>query len=189
MYALVLSAQSGGRFEEAKRMAMAYIGSEQYDKAAGRLEEVWEQDHSDPTVAEYLAIAYLNTEDKHSLPKLQKQAFGMLDKLLEDHSRISFIVHHSHEKAAWLQGRQWHQYCTGRFSLQDGRISFLAQKGKDAEKHSFDISLAQFKGIALDEDARGVFHVKTPKGGYMMASRNHNPDEARYLVEVVKRLQ
>lgn len=72
-----LEAQSGGRFEEAKRMGMAYVQSEQFDKAAGRLEEVWEQDRSDPAVGESLALAYLNTEERRTLPQLQKQAFAI----------------------------------------------------------------------------------------------------------------
>src|SRR5947207_1450786 len=114
VFTIWLSAQTGGRFEEAKRMALAYIRSEQFDKAAGRLEEVWEEDQSDPTVAENLALAYLNTEDKHSLPELQQKAFGLIDKLAAMHARVSFIVHHSHEKLAWLQGREWHIYCSGR---------------------------------------------------------------------------
>src|SRR6266508_418780 len=82
-------AQSGGRFEEAKRMALAYINSEQFDKAAGRLEEVWEQDQSDLTVGENLALAYLNTEDKHSLPSLQKQAFAIIENLAAKNGRVS----------------------------------------------------------------------------------------------------
>src|SRR5438874_5320584 len=90
--ALLEAGQSGGRFEEAKRMGMAYVNSEQFDKAAGRLEEVWEQDQSDPVVGEFLAVAYLNSEDRRSLPQNQKQAFAIIDHLVASGSRVTFLV-------------------------------------------------------------------------------------------------
>src|SRR3954470_2478038 len=104
-------AQSSGRFEEAKRMGVAYLQAEQFDKAAGRLEEVWEQDQSDPSVGELLAVSYLNTEERRGLPQSQKQAFAIIDKLFTSGARVSFLVQHSHEKLGWLQGRELNQYC------------------------------------------------------------------------------
>jgi hypothetical protein len=186
---VILLAQSGGRFEEAKRLALAYINSEQFDKAAGRLEEVWEQDQGDPTVGENLALAYLNTEDRRSLPALQEQAFAIIELLSAKDARVSFIVHHSHEKLAWLQGREWNQYCSGRLSITRNSIAYLADKGKDAEKHSFEVPIASLKAnvIELDEDNVGVFRFKTPKGGYVMCVRNLSREEAKFLVAFVKR--
>lgn len=185
---IVLLAQSNGRFEEAKRMALAYIRSEQFDKAAGRLEEIWEQDQSDPTVGEDLALAYLNTEDKNSLPALQKKAFAIIEELTTKDARVSFIVHHSHEKLAWLQGREWNQFCSGRFSITRNGLAYLADKGKDAEKHSFEVSLDKIKAsaIELSEGGVGVFHLKTSEGGYVMSVRNRNREEAKFLVALVK---
>jgi hypothetical protein len=184
-----LLAQTGGRFEDAKRMALAYIGSEQYDKAAGKLEEVWEQDQSDPTVGENLALSYLNTEDRHAIPTLQKQAFAIMDLLAARHERVSFIVHHSHERLAWLQGRQWHQYCSGRLSISEKSIVFLAETSTDAAKHAFEIPVSNVNNSTFesDEDSDGVFHVKSPKGGYVMSVRNRNREEAKFLVALVRR--
>jgi hypothetical protein len=188
-YAAVTLWAQGGRFEEAKRLALIYIQSEQYDKAAGKLEEVWEQNQSDPAVAENLALAYLNTEDKHSLPDLQKQAFALMDRLAAAGEPVSFIVHHSHEKLAWLQGREWTEYCTGRLSITGKGLTYLADKGKNAARHSFDMPFGAFKAsaIELDEEGKGVFHLKTPKGGYVMQVRNRNREESQFLVELVTR--
>lgn len=185
----ILLAQSGGRFDEAKRLAFAYIASQQYDKAAGKLEEVWEQDQSDPAVGEGLALAYLNTEDRRSLPALQKQAFELIGQLSEKGERVSFIVLHSHEKAAWLQGREWNRFCSGRLSISRDRIAYLADRGKDAEQHSFEVPLAGLKTsvVEMDEVGVGVFHLKTPKGAYVMSVRNRNNEEAEFLVGFVQR--
>src|SRR4051812_41879901 len=106
--------QNGGRFEEAKRMGMAYINGEQFDKAAGRLEEVWEQDKSDAVVGEFLAVAYLNSEDRRTLLQSQQQAFAIIRQLAAQGSRVTFLVQHSHEKLGWLEGRELNQYCRGR---------------------------------------------------------------------------
>jgi len=186
----ILLAQNSGRFEESKRMALAYIDSEQFDKAAGRLEEVWEQDRSDTRVGESLALAYLNSEDRYSRADLQKQAFTIIDSLVSRHERVSFLVHHSHEKLAWLQGREWHQYCSGRLSITQNGLAYLATKGKDAERHSFESVFDKMNANAIEldtEDGRGVFHLKTPKGGYVMAVRTQNRAEATFLVGLIKR--
>src|SRR5258708_2078718 len=95
--ALLLAGQSGGRVEEGKRIGAGYVNSEQFDRAAGRLEEVWEQEKSDPSVGEFLAIAYLNTEDRHSLAENQIKAFEIIHSLAGAGSRVSFLVQHSHE--------------------------------------------------------------------------------------------
>ena len=180
-------AQGGGRFEEAKRMGFAYIQSEQFDKAAGRLEEVWEQDQSDPSVGEFLAAAYLNTEDKRALPKIQNQAFAIIDKLVSSGSRVTFMVQHSHEKMAWLQGRELNQYCRGRLSIANDRATYVSDKGEKVTQHSFDLGSGQLKHISLNQDdRRGTFQFSTPSGNYFMATRNRNRDEARVIVELVR---
>jgi hypothetical protein len=180
--------QSGGRFEEAKRTGMSYIQSEQFDKASGRLEEVWEQDQSDPVVGEFLAIAYLNTEDRRSLPQYQKQAFAIIDKLVSSNAQVTFLVIHSHEKLGWLQGREMNQYCRGSLSIQKHRLIYVADKGEKKAQHSFDIDATQFKSITLhDNDERGTFELKLKDGSYFMATRNRNQDEARVIVDLVRR--
>ena len=180
--------QSGGRFEEAKRMGMAYVNSEQFDKAAGRLEEVWEQDQSDPVVGEFLAVAYLNSEDRRSLPQNQKQAFAIIDHLVASGSRVTFLVQHSHEKLGWLQGRELNQYCRGRLSIANHHLIFVSDKGEKASQHSFDVEASQIKSISLNEDdRRGTFQLKLLNGSYFMVTRNRNRDEARQIVDLIRR--
>jgi len=142
-------AQTNGRYEEAKRMGMAFIQSEQFDRASGRLEEVWEQDQSDPNVGEFLALAYLNTEDRRALPKLEKQAYAIIRGLVTSGARVTFLVQHSHEKLGWLQGRELNQYCSGRLSLAGGHVVFVSDKGDKASQHSFDRDAGKIKSISL----------------------------------------
>lgn len=182
----VLLIAQDGRFEEAKRIGMNYIQSEQYDKAAGRLEEVWEQDQSDPTVGEYLALAYLNTEDRLSLPGNQVQAFAIIHKLVANGSQVSFAVLHSHEKMGWLQGREFNQYCRGRLSIRPKRLIFVADKGEKATQHSFDVEIAEVKTVSLNQnDRRGRFELKLRNATYYMATREQNRDEASLIVDLI----
>jgi len=168
---------------------MAFIQSEQFDKAAGRLEEVWEQTQADSSVGEYLAIAYLNTEERRNLPDAEKQAFAIIDKLAGAGARVSFLVQHSHEKLGWLQGRELNQYCRGRLSIEDRHLIFVADKGEKAGEHSFDLKADQVKSISLNEDdRRGTFRLKMMDRDYFMATRNRNRDEARKIVELVQQL-
>jgi hypothetical protein len=168
-------------------MGMNYIQSEQYDKAAGRLEEVWEQDQSDPAVGEYLALAYLNTEDRPSLPANQVQAFAIIHKLAADGSQVSFAVLHSHEKMGWLQGREFNQYCRGRLSLRPKRLIFVAEKGEKPTQHSFDIDIAELKSVALNQnDRRGTFELKLKGATYYMGTREQNRDEASLIVDLIR---
>jgi hypothetical protein len=184
----MLSAQNSGRFEEAKRMGVAYLQSEQFDKAAGRLEEVWEQDQSDASVGESLALAYLNTIDRQSLPLLQARAFDIIEKLVASGSRVTFLVLHSHEKLGWLQGRELNRYCRGRFSVEKNRLTFVSESGERNSQHSFDLAAREVNSIALNkDDKRGTFQLKVKNGSYFMATRNRNSDEARVIVDLVHR--
>src|SRR5258707_959430 len=73
-------AQNTGRFEEGKRLGLQYIAGAKFDRAAGKFEEIWDQDQTDPLVAEYLAIAYLNGDDRKDHPELQRKAFELMQK-------------------------------------------------------------------------------------------------------------
>ena len=169
-------------------MGMAFIQSEQFDKASGRLEEIWEQDQSDLTVGEYLAVAYLNTEDRRALPRLKQQAFEIIGKLAASRARVTFLVLHSHEKLAWLQGREMNQFCRGRLSIVDRHLIYVASKGEKASEHSFDVTPTAFKGIALHkDDTRGTFDLKLAQGNFFFATRNRNRDEAIVIVDLANR--
>src|SRR5258708_30941640 len=75
-------AQGGGRFEESKRLALAYLESNQYDRAAGKLEEIWEQNQSDADVAEWLAIAYLNGQERESQSGVEAKSLALMGQSL-----------------------------------------------------------------------------------------------------------
>jgi len=184
---VTLTAQGAGRFEEAKRMGFAYVSSEQFDRAAARLEEVWEQDKSDPQVGEYLAMAYLNSEDKGpNGPRMEKAAIAIIESLYSAGHRVSFLVQHSHEKLALIQGRELNQYCRGRLSIEGKRVIYTGEKGEKAASHSFDVPVV--RDIDLNEDdRRGTFVLKTSNGSYFFAIRNRNRNEARLLVNLVKK--
>src|SRR5690242_18798973 len=62
-------AQQNGRFATLRMQAMEAYDRGQFEQVAGKLEEIWEQDHSDPKVAEYLAMGYLYGE--HNPEKAQ----------------------------------------------------------------------------------------------------------------------
>src|SRR5205814_10448614 len=94
----VSSFSQSGRFEEAKRRAAAYLDGGEYDRAAARLEEVWEQDQSDAAVAEGLAIAYLNGGDRTYRQGLEPKAQHLLQETIRLGGMATFIVQHSHGK-------------------------------------------------------------------------------------------
>ena len=182
----LLAAQTA-RFEEAKRVGLGYIRAEQYDKAAGRLEEVWEQDKSDPMVGEYLALAYLNSEDHANHSANQAQGFEIIRKLASQESRVTFTVIHSHETMSWLQGRQWNQYCRGRLSISPSRLVFISEKGEKAGEHSFDIDGHQSKTVYVNpKEQRGIFQIKTGESSYLMATRTASFEEAALIVDLIR---
>ena len=192
LYAVVIVSslsfgQSAGRYEEAKRLGFAYVQSEQFDRAVAHLEEIWENDKSDPVVGEHLAMAYFNSTDKKKdVPVMEKDAIALVEKLNAAGHRVSFMVQHSHEKLAWLQGRELNQYCRGRVSIYPGRVVYIANTGEKAAQHSFDVT--GIREISLNEDdRRGTFVLKTAGSSYFFAIRNRNRNEARLLVDLAKR--
>lgn len=179
--------QTGARFEDAKRSGMSYITSGHFDKAAGRLEEVWEEDKSDLMVGEFLAVAYLNTEDRASLPLLAKRGFKLIEYVVAQGGKATFLVHHSHENLAWLQGREMHRYCSGRLTVSARGMTFISERGEKPGEHSFTVIPGGLGKISFDgKDRRGTFHIQTDDHRYSMVTRNWNPDESRFLVELVK---
>jgi len=153
-------------------------------------EEVWEQDQSDPKFGEFLALAYLNTEDRRVLPKLEKQAYAIIRGLVTSGARVTFLVQHSHEKLGWLQGRELNQYCSGRLSLAGGHVVFVSDKGDKASQHSFDRDAGKIKSISLNaDDTRGTFVLKlASEGNLFMATRNRNREEARVIVDLMQQM-
>jgi hypothetical protein len=170
--AALTAEQHGGRFEEAKRQAIAYLDSAQYDRAAGRYEEIWEQDQSDAAVAEGLAMAYLNGQDRPEHPQALDKARDLLKRSLSMGGRATFLVQHSHEKVAILQGRTVNNYCSGRLTVTPGRLVFVAQARKGVEEHSFDLTAADVHLTPTSGgDSQGEFQIKTKPRNYAMLPR------------------
>jgi len=183
----LLYSQVGGRFETGKRLGIAYLEGGQYDKAAARLEEIWEQDQSDPTVAEYLAMAYLNTEDRASLKRTEKIAFELIEKSMKANSRASFLVQHSHEKLTWLQGRELNQYCSGKLSIIGDKLIYEGTSGEKARQHSFSVPLSKVSVDLNPDNEKGVFRVSANGNSLTMVTRNRNRHESSYLVQLIRK--
>jgi hypothetical protein len=139
--------QSGGRFEDVKRIAQQYLDSNQFDKAAGKLEEVWEQDKSDPTVAENLGIAYWNGDDRRYNANVVAKGTSVMQESLKLGGKATFLVQHGHEgKLVKLAtGGDSLKYCDGKLSVSKGKLSFVMKQLKGAEDHSFEATADQVK--------------------------------------------
>jgi len=143
----VLFGQSGGRFEDLKRIAQQYLDSNQFDKAAAKLEEVWEQDKTDPTVAENLGIAYLNGDDRRYNSSVVDKANKIMEESLKLGGKATFLVQHGHEGkvAVIVTGGDSLKYCDGKLSISHGKLTFVMKQIKGAEDHSFDATADQIK--------------------------------------------
>lgn len=154
--------QSGGRFEETKSLGLTYLHRGEYDKAAGKLEEVWEmQKPPDPLVAESLAIAYLNGDDRKSEAGLDQQAFTLLEKAIAMGGQATLLVEHSHEKLGFIQGNELTKFCSGRLTVRPGKLTFVSEGGEHPGQDSFEFAADGLKEAAPNSDtARGMFHIK-----------------------------
>jgi hypothetical protein len=131
-FGLPVFGQGDGRFYDAKRQATDYLDSGQYDRAAARFEEVWEKDQSDPYVAEGLAIAYLNGEDRRYHTELEAKAQRLVLEAIRLGGTATFLVQHSHEKFNGLKPPN--DYCSGKLSIKAGKLVFVAQARKASRR-------------------------------------------------------
>jgi len=170
-------AQSGGRFEQQKRQGLEYVRSGQFDKAAVKLEEVWEQQRPpDPLVAEHLAIAYLNGDDRKQQKGLEERALELMEKAIASGGQASFLVNHSHERVGLVQGSNWTKFCRGRLSIRAGQLSFLSEAGDRPGEDSFDTDAAGLKEIQRNPQSdRGVFQIKAMDTGGKQRTYNMVP--------------
>jgi hypothetical protein len=182
-------AQNIGRFEEGKHLGLQYIAGAKFDRAAAKFEEIWDQDQTDPLVAEYLAIAYLNGDDRKDHPELQRKAFELMQKSIELGGKASLLVRHSHEKLGWLQGKTLNDYCAGKLSVTPARLSFTAEvHASSKEDHSFDLTRSDLKitGPASGDD-RGLFQVKTKARDYSLVPASWNRTDAELFIALVQK--
>ncbi|MBI1786849.1 MAG: hypothetical protein HYR60_04750 [Acidobacteria bacterium] len=179
-------AQQAGRFEEAKRTGLQHLKNGRYDKAAANFEEVWEQDRSDPSVAEYLALAYLNGTERPS--GVSKKVLQLMELSIAAGGKASFVVHHSHEKLTWLQGRGLNNYCSGTLSISPGHLAFVGEAKDKTRDHSFDSMRDEIRSIlpAID-DRSGTFIIKTKSRNYQMAPRTWDRTDSELILLLSKK--
>ena len=182
-------AQSGGSFEQQKRQGLDYLRNGQFDKAAARLEEVWEQQQPpDAMVAEHLAIAYLNGDERKQQRNLAERALELMEKAIAGGGQATFLVNHSHERIGLVQGSNWTKFCRGRLSIRPGQLSFVSEAGERAGEDSFDTDAAGLKEIQRNTQSdRGVFQIKAADTGgkqrtYNMVPRSWSAADSQAIV-------
>ena len=182
-------AQSAGRFEEAKRIAQQYLDSNQFDKAAAKLEEVWEQDKTDPAVAENLGLAYLNGDDRRYNPEVVSKAVRLMQEAVKLGGKASFLVQHKHEgkiKVLAIGGDSL-KYCNGKLSISHGSISFVMKQLKGAEDHSFETTPEQVKVTGPGGSGEFKLARKADKAAtYTLVPRNGIKDDTDILLTMMR---
>ncbi len=185
----ISSGQSAGRFEEAKRIAQQYLDSNQFDKAAAKLEEVWEQDKADPTVAENLGLAYLNGDDRRYNPEVVGKAVKLMQESLKLGGKASFLVQHKHEgKIRVLAiGGDSLKYCNGKLSISHQSISFVMKQLKGAEDHSFEAAPEQVKVTGPGGGGEFKLTRKADKAAtYTLVPRNGIKEDTDILLSMMR---
>jgi hypothetical protein len=171
-------AQNTGRFAELTAKGIACIDQGKFNDALNALEEVWEQDQSDPAVAENLAMAYLYAD--HDFDKAKTLA----ERSIQAGGKASFLVQHPHEKVAFASG-DMADFCSGRLSISRERMSFTS---KD-ERHSFSVEKGQLKEIKANRlygSGRGMYHIRTAdKKNYNFRPRSWSEQEQTLILLLV----
>src|SRR3954454_18200566 len=98
-----MPAQSGS-LDLQKKSGLNFIQYGKYDRAAADLEPVWEAGQQDPVVAENLAIAYLNGDERRYQTQRAAKAYDLMKTALEKGGKASFLIAHSHERLEFLHG-------------------------------------------------------------------------------------
>jgi hypothetical protein len=172
----VALAQQHGRFAALKSQAFDLFQKAQYLQVAATLEEVWEQDQSDPKVAEYLAMGYLYGE------KNLKKASDVMAQALARGGQATFLVHHSHEHAVLLSGDVINNYCTGRISISHSGIAFIA----DSTDHSVTFGPGELKDFRVLGGGPGRIQIKGNGRTDTFRVKSQTREEAILLAETAK---
>jgi hypothetical protein len=168
------AAQANGRFATLKTQAFDAFQKARYADMAGKLEEVWEQDQTDPKVAEYLAMGYLYGE--HSAAK----AHPLMQTAISLGGQATFLVHHSHERGTIITGSTMNQFCTGRISITPGKLSFVSDGGE----HSATITLADLKDFRIPGNIPGRVLIKAGGKNYTFSVKSESRDESVLLEQM-----
>jgi len=152
--AAVLQGQNTGRFANQSRIGLELVEKGKFREAINVLDEIWEQDQSDPAIAENLGLCYLYAEaDATSAAKYMAQAIAL-------GGRASFLMQHAHEKLGKLSGGEISDYCTGRLSIYRDHLVFTAS----VAAHSFVVragELLEIKTNRVFGRSTAAYHIRT----------------------------
>jgi hypothetical protein len=172
---LPVAAQNTGVFAARISKGIGLIDKGRFNDAINVLEEVWEQDQSDPLVAENLGIAYLYAD------RDVKQAQVYMEIAIAKGGAASFLMQHSHEKVAALAS-EFSDYCPGRLSIYRDHLSFAA----GVPEHSFTIPAGEFREIKANRvvgRGEGGYHIRTAdKKIYNLRPRSWNEREMKLVL-------
>jgi hypothetical protein len=167
--------EQNGRFAVLKEQGFVLFERGQYKEMAGKLEEVWENDQSDPKVAEYLAMGYLYGEKSAS--KAEPVMLIALDK----GGQATFLMQHSHERALTSSGVM-NNYCSGKMIVHKGKLSFVADKGE----HSFEFSASEASGLKPLGGSPGRFQFQQERKNVVFRVKTETRDEVDLFGRVLK---
>lgn len=168
---------------------MSLSSPERFDKAAGELFAVWDQeDPPDPEVAGNLAIALLNGDRRRYEPQLGAKAVELMNKSLELGGSASFLVNHAHDKLGVIQGGVRTNYCSGQLSIKSGRLHFISMFGDKAKEHSFELEPQQLRKVEMSRQmVRLEFADSTGKEkGYHLFPRTQLESDAKLMLTVIE---
>ena len=175
-----VAAQNTGRFTELTGRALDLIERGRFQQAINLLEEVWEQDRSNPAVVENLGLAHLYADRDVA------KARQFMEQAIRAGGRASFLMHHAHEKVAVI-ATEMSDYCSGRLSIYPGFLTFTA----GTPEHSFRVEAAEFKEIKANRwfgKGEGVYHIRTEnKKNYNLRPRSWSEQEMGLVLEMVSR--
>lgn len=197
----LLSAQTGGRLDAQKKRGFSLVQAaldplslsspDRFDKAAGELSVVWEQERPpDGEVAENLAMAFLNGEKRRYDPTLPDKAAELMGKAVELGANASFLVNHAHDKLGVIQGGIKTNYCSGKLSIRQGNMTYVSQFGDRATEHSFEIDPSFLKKALISRNMlRLEFLGKDGKEkGYHIFARTQLEGDARTILNFVQKV-
>jgi hypothetical protein len=168
--------QRNGRFADLKAQAFDDFDKGKYAEVAGKLEGIWEEDQSDPKVAEYLAMGYLYGERDTS------KASPLFDKAIALGGQATFLVIHSHERLGVLRSEIITEFCSGKMSISPGKLTFISDSGE----HTMTVSPDSLKDFSVLGGAPGRIHIKTGEKSYTFRVKTQSRSEANLLGRVAE---
>jgi hypothetical protein len=178
LFVIPVLPQNTGRLSALTAKGIADLDQGRYNNALNALEEVWEQDQSDPAVAENLAMAYLYAD--HDFDK----AKALAERSIQAGGKASFLVQHPHDKLGLISG-DVADYCSGRLSISKERLVFVSKE----EDHSFTVEKGQLREIKANRvygSGHGTYHIRTAdKKNYNFRPRTWSDQEQDLILLLI----